>query len=540
MPVYFPRLLADSKNNIYLNTPSTLVVYNSEGMLIKRITKLIEGESAINFTKMTVIDINHKDQILVKDLVYAYQIDSNGTSIQPKIPLSIFFGTDGYASLGGYDNFNRIYASSKDFQCVKVFSNDGLFLKNIGGYKAIPTYPQIDPKWLVSKKTNNLVFAENSNRRIHAINYNAKTLWSVGDEIDRTGSINGFALDSMKNMYVLDSSFHRVKKFNPEGVLLKTWGNFGTRNGEFNYFTGISIDPSDKIYIRDIPVYEGEAKTRIQIFSSEGIFLENHSKDLPNFDKKGNQYYLIQTDTGAVIHKYDNNNNLIKELKVDFLKNISTYYYSDFTNEKLLIDSNESIFANQTTFQRGQEPQSSIIKLESSTGQLISRAQANYSSLGLDNSDSIYTDTLQVFDNKLKYLGSPIQTDSSPKVAIDKDNNIYSILSPNTENSGYSVEITKPLSKLQPPILKTIIKKGDAGAVTLKWQDMTNDETGFRVYRSKNQEGFQLVATIPANTVKLRFPAPTDFTQYSYYTYRLTAIKGEEESLALRGMAVNF
>ena len=58
-------------------------------------------------------------------------------------------------------------------------------------------------------------------------------------------------MDGAGNVYVTDSSNHRVQKFTPEGRFLAKWGIFGTKDGEFWLPKGIAVDGEGNVYIAD-------------------------------------------------------------------------------------------------------------------------------------------------------------------------------------------------------------------------------------------------------------------------------------------------
>lgn len=60
----------------------------------------------------------------------------------------------------------------------------------------------------------------------------------------------------------------RVHKFDPEGDLLRSWGQPGPNRGEFRIPHSIHHDRDDRIWVTD------RENSRIQIFDAEGAFLE--------------------------------------------------------------------------------------------------------------------------------------------------------------------------------------------------------------------------------------------------------------------------
>ena len=62
---------------------------------------------------------------------------------------------------------------------------------------------------------------------------------------------HGIAIDSLENVYVVDSFNNRVQKFTSDGTFIREWGSFGTGDGQFNNPIGIEVDSSDNVYVAD-------------------------------------------------------------------------------------------------------------------------------------------------------------------------------------------------------------------------------------------------------------------------------------------------
>jgi DNA-binding beta-propeller fold protein YncE len=72
--------------------------------------------------------------------------------------------------------------------------------------------------------------------------------------------------DAAKLLYVVDTGGHRIDVFGLDGVKRYTFGDHGTREGEFNYPTHIAIDAAGDVYVTD------SLNFRIQIFDKDGRF----------------------------------------------------------------------------------------------------------------------------------------------------------------------------------------------------------------------------------------------------------------------------
>lgn len=86
-----------------------------------------------------------------------------------------------------------------------------------------------------------------------------------GDNFNRPSDV---AFDRAGNVYVADGfgSNNRVAKFTKEGNFVKSWGQTGSAQGQFNGIRGIASDAAGNIYVAD------GGNKRIQVFDGEGTF----------------------------------------------------------------------------------------------------------------------------------------------------------------------------------------------------------------------------------------------------------------------------
>ncbi|HLH38852.1 MAG TPA: peptidyl-alpha-hydroxyglycine alpha-amidating lyase family protein [Bryobacteraceae bacterium] len=73
------------------------------------------------------------------------------------------------------------------------------------------------------------------------------------------------AWDSAGNIYVADGLGNsRIAKFDPNGKFIKSWGQTGSGQGQFNQARSIVIDAQDNVYVADA------GNKRIQVFDRDG------------------------------------------------------------------------------------------------------------------------------------------------------------------------------------------------------------------------------------------------------------------------------
>jgi len=84
------------------------------------------------------------------------------------------------------------------------------------------------------------------------------------------------AWDSKGNTYITDGYVNsRVAKYDKNGDFVKSWGEFGTGDGQFRTPHSIVIDKNDNIYVGD------RSNHRVQVFNTDGKFLRKFQIDVP-------------------------------------------------------------------------------------------------------------------------------------------------------------------------------------------------------------------------------------------------------------------
>ncbi|MEN6342625.1 MAG: dockerin type I domain-containing protein [Methanospirillum sp.] len=153
---------------------------------------------------------------------------------------------------------------------------------------------------IASDPAGNIYFAgENSVKKFDPDGDLLKT-WNV-----RAGL---FAVDSSGNIYVVDSYNGRIQKYDPESSLVTQWGSLGWSgaNGEFSDPRGIAIDSADNVYVTD------SGNCRIQKFDSNGTFLtswSNYGDGIAIDDSDA--VYVAGTYADHGIIKYDVNGTVL-------------------------------------------------------------------------------------------------------------------------------------------------------------------------------------------------------------------------------------
>ena len=78
----------------------------------------------------------------------------------------------------------------------------------------------------------------------------------------------GLAYDAARQrLYVADSTGQKIVVFAPDATVVRSWGQAGMREGEFNYPTHLALDPEGTLLVTDALNF------RVQAFDAEGRYL---------------------------------------------------------------------------------------------------------------------------------------------------------------------------------------------------------------------------------------------------------------------------
>lgn len=165
----------------------------------------------------------------------------------------------------------KVFAADSANGRISIFSLDGT---PIDSFKPVPEVQSAYPMMLAADGRQRVyaTVTVGSVNKIMVYDRKGKFLYAFPD-----GLMKGYGAPASLNrpvglfvsgdlLYVTDIGDHDIKVFNIDGQLLKRFGGFGQREGQFSYPNGVAADKSGDIYVSD------SNNGRVQVFDREGRY----------------------------------------------------------------------------------------------------------------------------------------------------------------------------------------------------------------------------------------------------------------------------
>ena len=133
----------------------------------------------------------------------------------------------------------------------------------------------------------------------------------------------GLVMSPSGEMYVADTGNHRIQMFKlanpcPNGTtqiasgvcFVRTWGAYGTANGQFNIPRDVALDSSGRVYVADTE------NKRIQMFKSNGQFIKSWNNDGPGTSEFGSIVGVAVDTTTNDLYIADHGQNSIHKFRL--------------------------------------------------------------------------------------------------------------------------------------------------------------------------------------------------------------------------------
>ncbi|MCO5214924.1 MAG: TIGR03663 family protein [Thermomicrobiales bacterium] len=211
------------------------------------------------------------------DLFENASLDAGGGLGQLNAPMGIAVGSDGtiYVLNAGNARIDR-YAADGTFLGVWTGQLESALQLSWNGYQG-GTGLTVGPDGLIyiADTWNHAVIVVSSNGKVARILGNRGVTTDITDQgsvTDQPGLFfgpRGIAV-SENFIYVTDTGNERVQVFTKDGTFVKSFGGYGSDDGQFIEPTGIAIAPDGSIWVAD------SGNGRLQVFTPEGDWLASH------------------------------------------------------------------------------------------------------------------------------------------------------------------------------------------------------------------------------------------------------------------------
>jgi sugar lactone lactonase YvrE len=171
----------------------------------------------------------------------------------------------------GVDSRDRVIVSSRSEHTLIIFDTDGNVIESWDETVLVPE----NAHGIYIDGEDNIYLTEWLGHCVYKFSPGGELQWTLGTPgVPRPPGVpfnrpTDLAIAPDGCLFVSDGYVnHKVHKFSPEGVLIKSWGEPGSGPGQFDLVHSVWIDSDYRVYICD------RENNRIQLFDAEGEYLD--------------------------------------------------------------------------------------------------------------------------------------------------------------------------------------------------------------------------------------------------------------------------
>jgi DNA-binding beta-propeller fold protein YncE len=158
-----------------------------------------------------------------------------------------------------------VFATDAGNACLEKFASSGAFVSQLA------TNVTANPYGVAVDGSGFLYVADQAANLITKLDSNGAAVTSWGSAGTGNGQFSNpqrIAVGAAGRIYVTDYGNHRVQVFSNTGAYVTQWGSFGTGSGQFLAPSALAVDGAGNVYV-------GDATSRVQKFTSNGVYLSS-------------------------------------------------------------------------------------------------------------------------------------------------------------------------------------------------------------------------------------------------------------------------
>ncbi len=248
-------LAIDKADNIYVSDPyyNSIVKYSSKGV---KANEFGTGFTySLQFKQPTGIALDSQGNLYVIDKGnhQIQKISSSGKFLTKWGTAETFTNPYGIA----LDSQDNVYVTDFDRNLVQKFDSNGQFLTKWGGSGGLDGL-FARPVGITVDKQGIVYVCDSENSRIQKFDQNGKFLGKWGGTTATRDPIEPFfeqpfaiTIDRQGNFYIAEGFSGLIRRVDPNGKLLISWGSLGEADAQFKQIIGIVQDSQNRLYVAD-------------------------------------------------------------------------------------------------------------------------------------------------------------------------------------------------------------------------------------------------------------------------------------------------
>ncbi len=177
---------------------------------------------------------------------------------------------------------DRLFVTDTGNHRIQVLEADGTFLYAFGS-QGVGNGQLKEPAGIaVCEKTRQVFVTDYSGNRVQVFSQDGVFVRAWGGKGANPGQFNkpcGIAVfngpECANRVFVSDVLNHRIQEFTSEGKVVRSFGSFGCKPGEFNHPWGLAIAADQELlFVCDVN------NVRVQVFTLDGVFLRSWGRPI--------------------------------------------------------------------------------------------------------------------------------------------------------------------------------------------------------------------------------------------------------------------